>query len=426
MPKNVLYLAENAISPIQGGGIVVCATFRGLPPANLLGFYTYTNITPSAEYSERFHSLRSPAEAAASILPGSPLSVLPPSRLRRLLIACRRQLKAIERLFAIRTGSSDWRLVDTQVRREGFRPDLVFSAPLSLRMLQLAVKTASAYSVPLVLLDMDDWIAQESSQHAPFSKAWRRRIAATMSRAKPLVAYAYSNSQRLADKLTREYEIPHQTMNNACADLLPGEPVWSPPPARNRTIISFAGALNWHLQGQTLKRVAEAVSELRLERDVELRIFTPWEFAPIANLISVPGAVTYGGFLPPSELVSIYLDSDYLLATTTFLEEEIHLFRHSLATKLSDYLCVGRPVISVGHRDWAVHDYVEEHSCGLAVRTPDRLEIKRRLLQALDTASPERHANGRRNRHLWERAHDVRMMAAALRELLEIDTPASG
>src|SRR4051794_29394791 len=53
-PKRVLYFAENALSAIQGGGIVAYAVFEGLPAENLLGFYEYRNITPVAEYADRF------------------------------------------------------------------------------------------------------------------------------------------------------------------------------------------------------------------------------------------------------------------------------------------------------------------------------------------------------------------------------------
>src|SRR6185503_13159041 len=53
-PKKVLYFAENALSAIQGGGIVAYAVLKGLPAENLLGFYEYRNITPVQEYANRF------------------------------------------------------------------------------------------------------------------------------------------------------------------------------------------------------------------------------------------------------------------------------------------------------------------------------------------------------------------------------------
>jgi glycosyltransferase involved in cell wall biosynthesis len=111
-----------------------------------------------------------------------------------------------------------------------------------------------------------------------------------------------------------------------------------------------------------------------------------------------------------------------LVATTTFLEKRIRLFRYSLATKLSDYLCVGRPVLAVGHPDWALSDYVDAHGCGITVRTPDRSQLKAAIQRALVMSAEERERIGRANRKLWEQAHDVRVMAKRLREILGLPT----
>ena len=424
MGRRILYVAENAISPLQGGGIVVAATLRGLPAEDLLGFYRYTNISPSPEYASRFHELPSLGGSVADVsqtLPPSPLSAFPATGLNHYIRGARQRIRSFAGPLLATVYGSDEAMVRDRAAREGFRPDLVFTAPLSHRMLSLAVHCAEEFRVPLVMLNMDDWISEESARLGPLADAWRSRIARTMARAKPHVVYAYSNSPHLAEILTQRYGIPHETMNNASPELLTGRPSWEPPPKRDRCVFTFAGAMNWHLQGQTLYRVAEAVSELSIQHPVELRIFTPWEFAPLANHISVPGAVTYGGFRAGRDLVDAYLDSDFLVATTTFLEHRIHLFRHSLATKLSDYLCVGRPVFSVGHPDWALHDYVEKNGCGIVVRTPDRSEVKRQLAVAAAMPSEERSRIGRANRALWERAHDASVMARRLREILGID-----
>jgi hypothetical protein len=424
--KKVLYFAENAISPIQGGGIVVKAALDGLAPENLLGFYAYRNITPSPEFAPRFHLLpilgtgRSlsqdlPRPLAAGAGDGTGGITY---HLRTL--GKRAATVATEILWS-RLGS-DRRFVDRLVAEAAFAPDLVYFSGLSLRMLRLAVEAAAALKKPLVMLNMDDWMAEESGQLGPLAGLWEQRIAETMKVAKPLVAYAYSNSPHLARRLTEKYGIPHDTFNNASPDLLKGRSVWSPPPKRTGLLLTFAGAMNWHLQGQTLVRLAEAVAEIRTSCPVELRIFAPWEFAPLANRISVPGAVTYCGFRSPSDLVDAYLESDFLVATTTFLERRIRLFRYSLATKLSDYLCVGRPVLAVGHPDWALSDYVDTHGCGITVRTSDRSQVKEAIQRALAMPAQQREQVGRANRKLWEEAHDVRVMAKRLREILGLPT----
>ena len=419
MPKNVLYFAENAISPIQGGGIVVHAMLKDLPPDNLLGVYVYRNITPAPAFASRLHALpqmlRSEEATRENLLPQSPVRGLGDEG-KALGVARAAAGPILDSL----AGGFERHVADL-VARDGFRPDVVFTAPLSLRMLRLAVSAARRYAVPMVMLNMDDWMAEERARFGPLQWLWDRLIKKTMLDAKHHVIYAYSNSDKLARVLTQRYGIPHETMNNASNDLLPPGVSWTPAPARNGTVITFAGAMNWNLQGQTLLRVAEAVAELRADREVELRIYAPWEFAPLANLIQVPGAVTYCGFRASRDLADAYLDSDFLVLTTTFRNQKIHLFRHSLATKLSDYLCAGRPVLSFGHPDWAVHDYVEQNGCGIAGRRSERTEMKNQIIRALELADEERQRIGENNRRLWARAHDARVMARRLREILGID-----
>ncbi len=418
--KNVLYFAENAISPVQGGGIVVYAALKGLPPENLLGVYQYRHITPAAEYADRLHPLssllRSENASRANTLPSGRLGNF--ERESKSLDIGRAILGPLLDRFA---GGFDRQIVQL-LSSQGFHPDVVFTAPLSLRMLRLATAAAKHYSVPIVMLNMDDWIAEESARMGPLHGAWERLITSAMAEAKPHIAYAYSNSEKLASVLTERYGIQHDTMNNASHDLFADRRSWNPPPQRTGTVITFAGAMNWHLQGQTLVRVAEAVAELRTVCKIELRIYAPWEFSPLANMISVPGAVTYCGFRTGQELADAYLDSDFLALTTTYAENRIHLFRHSLATKLSDYLCAGRPVLSFGHPDWAVHAYVEQHRCGIATRSSIRSDVKQQIVRAIETKDDERARTGRTNRELWERAHDVRVMAKKVRELLGLES----
>jgi glycosyltransferase involved in cell wall biosynthesis len=423
--RKILYFAENAISSIQGGGIVVRSALDGLAPENLLGFFAYRNITPCPEYAARFRLLPSVLSASGGQLdlPGAQFNVTGKlSGIANLMRKVQRQGLAFASQVLPGSQSADRRYVDKTIADDGFQPDIVYFSGLTLRTLRLAVNTATALGKPLVMLNMDDWMAEESGKCGPLAGYWDRLIADTMKAAKPIVTYAYSNSPHLAKRLTERYGIPHEAVNNASPDLMLGRPTWSPPPARTGAVLTFAGALNWQLQGETLVRVAEAVAELCTSCPVELRIFAPWDFAPLANLISVPGAVTYCGFRSAAQLVDAYLDSDFLVATTTFQEKHIRLFRYSLATKLSDYLCAGRPVLAVGHPDWALTDYVDTHGCGITARTPDRSELKATIQRALAMPAEERERIGRANRKLWEQAHDVRVMTKRLRDILGLST----
>jgi glycosyltransferase involved in cell wall biosynthesis len=411
-PKHVLYFAENALSRIQGGGIVASAVLEGLPPERLLGFYDYRNITPAPEYASRFTYLgqwRTPK--ALHLL----------NRLTRL-----RTSTVLHRLFTDRYIRKDFTFVLERIAKTGFTPELVYFSGLSYRFLRLAVMAAEHFDVPMLVLHMDDWMAVERDAAGPrWGNLWYRRIVTQMTRAAERALVSTSNSPRLAARLTALTGRRHLAANNCCADLpaTPGAaPRFEPNPV---PIITYAGAMNQHLQGETLKILASAVAELNAEGTrVELHIYTPWEFAPAANSIAMPNAVVYRGQVGRDELADAYRRSDFLVTTVTHREANIALFRHSLSTKLSEYLCAGKPVISMGHVDWHLHEYVQDHGCGFSILMDEhysRSAIKAHLRRILATPPDVRRRIGRTNRALWERAHDVAAMAIDTRRAVGLD-----
>jgi glycosyltransferase involved in cell wall biosynthesis len=200
----------------------------------------------------------------------------------------------------------------------------------------------------------------------------------------------------------------------------------NPPPSRpdnDIPIITYAGALNMHLQGETIVHpIASAIAELNAEDfRVHLHIYTPWQFAPIANSLAMPGAIYYMGQVNRENLAKAYWDSDFLLTTVTFRPKSLLLFKHSLSTKLSEYLSMGKPVISAGHPDWHLHEYVQEHNCGWAIQFDanyQRALIKEELKRIISTPKAELRRIGEKNRQLWIEAHDVKVMARQTRSVI--------
>jgi glycosyltransferase involved in cell wall biosynthesis len=412
-PKKVLYFAENALSAIQGGGIVAYAVLKGLPADHLLGFFEYRNITPVPEYADRFVYLgrwRTPALFAAI------------NRVTR-----RRSTSLLQRGFAERFIRKDLAFVEQEAERKGFRPEAVYFAGLSYRYLRLAVMAAERYDVPMVILHMDDWMEADLAQAGRWSALWARRIHRELTRAAARSLVSTTNSPRLASKLTSLTGHRHVPANNCCADLMP----CAATPERRRPnripIITYAGAMNRHLQGETLKVLASAVAELNAEGTrVHLHIYTPWEFAPEANSVAVPHAVFYKGHVGREQLADIYRRADFLVTTVTYRDRNIPLFRHSLSTKLSEYLCTGKPVISMGHHDWHLHEYVQDHGCGFSILMDEnfsRARIKEQLRRILAADPALLDRIGRSNRALWEKAHDVTVMARASRRALGLEAP---
>ena len=411
-PKKVLYFAENALSAIQGGGIVAYAVLKGLPADHLLGFYEYRNITPVAEYADRFTYLGSWRTPAFFHLL---------NRTTR-----QRTTAVVHRRFTEQFIKKDLAFVDEQVKRRGFEPEVVYFAGLSYRYLRLAVLAAERYDVPMVVLHMDDWMTVEREQAGRWGDLWTRRIREQLTRAAARSLVSTSNSPRLAARLTEITGHRHVPANNCCSDLM--ECAVRPEREKpNRIpIITYAGAMNRHLQGETLKVLASAVTELNAEGTrVQLHIYTPWEFAPDANAVAVPHAVFYKGQVGREQLTDIYRRADFLVTTVTYRASNISLFRHSLSTKLSEYLCIGKPVISMGHWDWHLHEYVQDHGCGFSILMDEnfsRARIKAQLRRILATDPAILDRIGRNNRALWARSHDVSVMAQTTRQAIGLET----
>lgn len=420
--KAVVYVAENALSYVQGGGVVASHVLKGLPADKVVGFYGYKGITVSPEYGDRFHLL--------------PPDWRPPAwwgrvegGLRRAGLArtAWRMKQALVRRHPEPFLAEDLRDALAALEHRGFRPEIVYTAPLSLRFLALAVGIARHFDVPMAVLHMDDWLEEDSKTIASptLREAWRQRIIALMREAGERSLASTTNSPHLAEKLTEVTGQPFFAANNACPDLVAGDTgrLFQPRPAaqpgRRVPLLTYAGAMNLHLQGETLLWLARAVSELNFEgTPCRLEVFTPIEFAPLINAEQMPDVVVYRGHAGPDRLLSAYLASDFLVASTTFRPENLVLFRYSLATKLSEYLCVGKPVLSIGHPDWAVHDYVRRNECGFAVTERERIGIKAQLRQILATPPERLDAIGRANRTLWERQHDIRIMSHPTREAI--------
>lgn len=410
-PKKVLYFAENALSAIQGGGIVAYAVLKGLPAENLLGFYEYRNITPVSEYADCFTYLG---------------NWRTPKFFDVLTRATGQRTTAfLQRCFTEQFIQKDLAFVAEHVERRGFEPEVVYFAGLSYRYLRLAVLAAERYDVPMVILHMDDWMTAECERAGLWGGLWARMIREQLTLAAARSLVSTSNSPRLAARLTEITGHRHVAANNCCSDLME----YARQPERTQPnripIITYAGAMNRHLQGETLKVLASAVSELNAEGTrVQLHIYTPWEFAPDANAIAMPHAVFYKGQVGREQLTDIYRRADFLVTTVTYRESRISLFRHSLSTKLSEYLCVGRPVISMGHRDWHLHEYVQDHGCGFSILMDEsfsRARIKEQLRRILASDRGLLDRIGKNNRALWEKAHDVTLMAQASRRAVGLD-----
>jgi hypothetical protein len=373
-----------------------------LPPENLLGFYDYRHITPAPEYAQNFIFL----------------SHWKPPFWKEFPFIGKRWKDVRFKKYLLK----DFEFILNEISKRDYSPEIVYFSGLSLRYLAIAVHASLYFDVPMMVLHMDDWIALEKHELKQLGRKWFNRTCAYLSIAASRSLISTTNSPRLAKKLERLTGKQHYTANNCCSDLMQGHPELDQQPNNPVPIITYAGGLFWTLQGEMLSVIASAIAELNAEGiHMHLHVYTPARFAPIINELKMPNAIYYKGHVGRSKLAEIYLQSDFLLTTVTFRPNDLILFKHSLSTKLSDYLCAGRPVISAGHPDWHLNEYVKQNHCGFAIEVdPDyrRNAIKEELTKIVNSPKHVLSEIGQNNRRLWEKAHDVTVMAQRNRQVL--------
>jgi hypothetical protein len=79
----------------------------------------------------------------------------------------------------------------------------------------------------------------------------------------------------------------------------------------------------------------------------------------------------------------------------------------------------------MGHWDWHLHEYVQDNGCGFSILMDEnfsRARIKEQLRRILATDRATLERISRNNRRLWERSHDVTVMAHASRRAVGLET----
>ncbi|MDD3013545.1 MAG: hypothetical protein PHC34_07575 [Candidatus Gastranaerophilales bacterium] len=400
-PKNVLFFSENAMSLIQGGGIVVYNVLKGLPPENLLGFYSYTNITPVPEYADRYFHLNSSS-----------------------LVLDRNDHKKQNYVYKNYNEliNKDFRTVLSKVKIKNFKPEIVYFSGTSVGYLKLAVMASKHFNIPMVQLNMDNWIDDRPRKFydKEMQAFFMQESIEVLKEASSLSLISTTNSPGMSKHLIKLTGYNHIPANNCTFDLFENDFDESTIITNNEVpIVTYAGAINRTLQGETLIELASVFAELNAEGcKAQLHIYTPWQFSGIANSMSIPNVVIYKGQAGQSELKDIYLNSDFLLGTVTFRDRDITHFKYSLSTKLSEYLCVGKPVIAIGSKEWHLIHYVQQNNCGYPIflnNTFKRTQVKEEFRKILSTPKQKLYEIGKNNRKLWEKAHDSAILSRETR-----------
>ena len=252
-----------------------------------------------------------------------------------------------------------------------FSPEIILICPITLSGMIMGCKVAKALDTPFLVYFMDDWIAVDQS-------GWLGGD--TQSLAYYLLKESAGwimISDYLREELSNRYFIEKElclVAHNPAKKYVPNLPLSES--AKKAFRISYAGSIQvMHLDA--FLAVSEAVCQLRKEGEkIELILYTTPFFWKAYKEKFLELEIIYGSLIPYDQLFQTLYPSDLLLVCTSFQQGNQHAVRSSLLTKLTDYMAVGKPIISCGPEYSACNKFLEKWNCGIICATESIDEIK--------------------------------------------------
>lgn len=249
---------------------------------------------------------------------------------------------------------------------DNYKPDVIYTLGSSIFVLELSIKIAKRYNIPIVLHFMDNWRETKYIKNRIF----RRKLINKIYEVESLMKFGMTISDEMAEYYKqlsgKEYvSLMNTVSNNNIKQVINKE--------KKDINITYAGGLHldrWKLF-LDIERVIKKINNGT--NIIKLNIFTKDSDRKKYEKIFDKNVTEFHKFLPHSEVYKIYDMSDVLVHVESFDEELIKFTKYSLSTKIPEYMASGRPIIYYGPKDIAAAKYISKNKCGLCVSNKDEL-----------------------------------------------------
>ncbi|WP_243303382.1 hypothetical protein [Geothrix oryzisoli] len=222
---------------------------------------------------------------------------------------------------------------------EAFNPDVIYSMLGSMKLIRFVNNIADRYNLPVVPHFMDDWPTFFYSDGFLCGLP-RRALAHSLESLFKHVHSGLCIGEDMADEYQQRYRRPFLPLMNS----IPNERFASPPVfhSSETVIFSYIGGLHLN-RWQSLLEIASVMGE-----GTELRIFAPEkDLAQFSDLFAGFPFIKLGS-LRSSEVDEEMRRADVLLHVESFDPDAASYTRLSVSTKISQYMCVGKPILAYG------------------------------------------------------------------------------
>lgn len=247
--------------------------------------------------------------------------------------------------------------------------------------LLLAFKIHNQTSIPIVSYFMDDWLATEKVTWLN-NNAQKLGKSVLMASVKMLFI-----SNTLQTTLFDRYSLqskPSLIIHNPVDVIDYSELFLHKNNEKDCVKIVYAGSI-WPMHLDAIVLLAENLKYIvdKFKVKLKLEIYAPeshWnEFSDRLN----KEYVFYNGFRKYSELEQILISADILLVTASFTNEYHYYSSSSVQTKITDYMRVGKPILSIAPKSSAINEFIRKWNCGVVIDSNSNVEFIDAMIEAL-------------------------------------------
>jgi len=246
-----------------------------------------------------------------------------------------------------------------------FKPDVLYSAFMDYRSLDMTLYMANKFKIPVLPHIMDDWLNtyfKQSTILKLFRKVFNKRIG-LLFRKSPVVLC-------ISDKMCCQYEERYNIKKTiSLMHSVPQNKRKKVGTSCVKTLI-YSGSL-YLGRDQVIKVVGEILEEY----NCQLKLFVPLnQWNELQEQFSLLSSVIYGGFVGQEELFQEICSSDGVILAESFDENMLVYTELSMSTKVPEYLSSGVPILAIGHKCQGSIEYLDKNHAAYVVDNIDNLK----------------------------------------------------
>ncbi len=252
---------------------------------------------------------------------------------------------------------------------KNFDPEVIIVCANGVEGLIMTEKLHSEFNCPLIVYFMDDWFNNRNTLW------WKGDLQKSIKKLLINSSAWIMISKYLTTELEKRYGIKKNTII-AHNPVVARTKLKSPLPYHEDKIrIAYAGSL-WPMHVDAFELVGNACKELRSQGiDATLNMYGQTLFYENNKEIFQKYEINYMGKVAYDDLQMALDPYDLLLVCSSFSNEHASFSKSSVQTKITDYLNIGNPILSVGPEYSACNLYIKENKIGFCYEKDDVLGL---------------------------------------------------